>query len=87
MGIFKKKLDKTKPIYSMLPPWVKYPIIPAKSIGWRLGGEPERYLYEFRDWWSTLNAEQKDTYREIYPAPESWREFCRKFELSFFYDN
>lgn len=84
--MFKKKIDKTKPIYSMVPPWVKYPIIPAKSIGWRMG-VPEEYLSEFRVWWSTLDADQKETYREIYPAPESWRELCQKHGGAFFYDN
>lgn len=85
--MFKKKIGKMKSIYSMVPPWVKYPIISVKSIGWRIGGEPDKYLTNFICWWSTLDKEQKDTYREIYPAPESWREFCQKHDSDFFYDN
>lgn len=84
--MFKKIFRKTKPVFSMVPPWIKYPTIPVKSMGWRMG-EPQQYLINFKKWWFTLTREEKENYREVYPAPESWHEANYKNSGSFFYDN
>lgn len=83
ISVKNQKLNNSK-IYSKLPPWIKYPLIPAGDIGWRMG-ESETYLYEFKSWRnSCLTEESKRNYREVYPAPESWIEYYKNHNADFF---
>lgn len=56
----------------MEPPWEKYPEIPARSIGWRMG-TPEDYYYNFYRWFVTLPPEQQTEFRSSHPEPRKWK--------------
>ena len=58
----------------MLPLWLKFPNIPAYSIGWRMGAG-EDYRYAWAEWYDALADEERRRYQERYPAPEEWEGF------------
>lgn len=57
---------------TVVPPWVKYPDLPRRSIGWRMGGG-EAYLALWWAWWRELAAADRDAYRARWPEPDAWR--------------
>ncbi len=57
-----------------LPPWLKYPEIPRRSIGWRMG-YGEDYLIEWTTWYVGLSVTGKQKYQELYPTPSDWQNF------------
>ena len=46
---------------TLIPPWAKYPNIPRRSIGWRMGGG-EWYRWMWHRWWERQTAEVKADY-------------------------
>lgn len=46
---------------TLVPPWSKYPSIPRRSIGWRMGGG-EWYRWLWHRWWERQTAEVKAAY-------------------------
>jgi hypothetical protein len=58
----------------MTPPWVKYPEIQARSIGWRMG-YGETYMLEFRDWLKRKSPEHLQRYAQENPEPSGWEGF------------
>lgn len=74
MKFFKRKQAHGSFLASMVPPWIKYPIIPASSIGWRVEGDAKEYLAEFEYWWIRLEDAQVASYVDAYPVPTSWEE-------------
>ena len=60
------------PIYSdpMLPPWLRFPEIPAFRIGWRMGGG-EDYIGAFADWLRSKSPEEREQYFETNPPPNA----------------
>jgi N-acetylglutamate synthase-like GNAT family acetyltransferase len=59
---------------TLAPPWRKYPEIPRRSIGWRMGAG-EWYLWMWRRWWASIDAAARDGYitRWSEEAPKEWR--------------
>jgi arsenate reductase len=58
---------------TLVPPWIKFPAIPRRSIGWRMGSG-EWYLWTWGRWWATLAPEARDAYRARWPdVPIEWR--------------
>ena len=55
-------------------PWVALPDIPAKSIGWRMGGG-ETYLDGFGPWFRALSPEDRTAFMQENPEPEDWKGF------------
>jgi len=59
----------------MVPPWVKYPNLPRRSMGWRMG-TGEHYRDQFRTWWAAQNrGEFRLKYQADYPEPAEWEGF------------
>ena len=58
----------------VLPPWQKYPQIPAGSIGWRMG-YGEEYFVEFDDWFARKSPEHRLRYAAQNPEPDEWKGF------------
>jgi protein-tyrosine-phosphatase/N-acetylglutamate synthase-like GNAT family acetyltransferase len=58
----------------LAPPWVVFPEIPRRSIGWRMGGG-EWYLWTWSRWWQRLDAGTRAAYRTRWEPPEDWRDF------------
>ncbi len=58
---------------TLVPPWVKHPEIPRRSLGWRMGSG-EWYLWMWRRWWDGLSAEAHKEYvaRWAPTAPADW---------------
>jgi len=57
----------------MEPPWIKYPDIPAMSIGWRMGGG-EDYGIAFYRWFRALTPSERQAYCAANPEPDDdWR--------------
>ena len=73
MGVW---LEQRKVVYPdpMEPPWVRYPHIPFRSIGWRMGGG-EDYWMAFLTWIRGLSDERFETYRSAHPEPAGWDGF------------
>lgn len=63
---------------ALLPPWVKHPDIPRRSIGWRMGGG-ESYMWMWHRWWERLDENGRAAYREhwIPQSPPEWRDWLR----------
>lgn len=55
----------------MAPPWLMYPYIGKYSIGWRMG-YGEHYIMQFGKWFSTLNIEEQNKFRHMFPPPKGW---------------
>ena len=60
----------------MVPPWVKYPNIPRRSAGWRMG-VGEHYLEEFGSWWNRQPRAKRLELRAAYVEPEEWAGFYK----------
>lgn len=58
----------------MHPPWVKFPNLPRRSAGWRMG-MGESYLRAFQAWWSRQPRPVRLSVRTRYPEPEEWAGF------------
>ena len=58
----------------MLPPWIKYPHIPAGSVGWRMG-PGEDYWMDFLWWMRKLSESDFEAYKLANPAPSGWDNF------------
>ena len=58
---------------TLVPPWIKYPEIPRRSIGWRMGSG-EWYLDLWRYWWERLDAAAREAYvaRWTPDRPDAW---------------
>lgn len=61
---------------TLVPPWCKYPEIPRRSIGWRMGSG-EWYLWMWQRWWESLDAAARATYvaRFAPDTPPAWRDW------------
>ena len=61
---------------TFVPPWVKYPDIPRRSIGWRMGSG-EWYLWMWQLWWKSLDATAHAAYRARWApeAPPAWSDW------------
>ncbi|TQV65946.1 hypothetical protein [Aliiroseovarius halocynthiae] len=55
----------------LAPPWTEFPNYSPTSMGWRMGAG-ETYLDYFRDWFSTLSEEDRQTYITTVSIPEEW---------------
>ena len=60
----------------LVPPWCKYPEIPRRSIGWRMGSG-EWYLWMWQRWWGSLDAAAHAAYvaRVAPDTPSAWRDW------------
>jgi hypothetical protein len=58
----------------MIPPWLKYPNLPRRSMGWRMG-VGEQYVNEFNVWWWRLTRDDRRAYQAEYVEPEEWKGF------------
>jgi hypothetical protein len=58
----------------MCPPWIKFPNLPRKSSGWRMG-MGESYLEGFDTWWSHQARPVRLSARAKYPEPQEWSGF------------
>jgi protein-tyrosine-phosphatase/N-acetylglutamate synthase-like GNAT family acetyltransferase len=58
----------------LAPPWIVFPEIPRRSIGWRMGGG-EWYLWTWSRWWQRLDGDARAAYRTRWESPEDWRDF------------
>jgi hypothetical protein len=58
----------------MVPPWLKYPNIPRRSMGWRMG-VGEQYLEEFASWWQKQPREKRNAVKQTYAEPADWAGF------------
>jgi hypothetical protein len=56
------------------PPWVKYPNIHRRSIGWRMGFG-EDYWVGFRRWWCAQPQAVRERVRAKYPDVGEWAGF------------
>ena len=60
---------------TFVPPWIKYPQIPRRSIGWRMGSG-EWYLWMWQAWWKTLDEPARSAYRAQWTeAPREWADW------------
>jgi arsenate reductase len=68
---------------TLVPPWLKYPDIPRRSIGWRMGSG-EWYLWMWRRWWDRQDAAARAAYTERYESdcPRAWRDWLRQGQVS-----
>jgi hypothetical protein len=58
----------------MVPPWIKFPNIPRRSIGWRMG-VGEQYRDSFRAWFRSVPDDIYYRFREKYIEPPEWKGF------------
>jgi len=60
----------------LVPPWIKYPDIPRRSIGWRMGSG-EWYLWMWSRWWARQDAAQRAAYVARWEStrPDPWRDW------------
>jgi hypothetical protein len=58
----------------MTPPWIKFPNIPYKSIGWRMG-DAELYMADFGKWYIRLQPSQRKRFLILNPQPNEWIEY------------
>ena len=56
------------------PPWLKYPNLLRRSMGWRMG-LGEAYLNDFSVWWSRQPRNVRVAVRAKYPEPQDWSGF------------
>ena len=61
---------------TIVPPWIKHPEIPRRSMGWRMG-TGEWYLETWRRWWQRLDEAARTAYRERWKpeAPAAWADW------------
>ena len=62
---------------TLVPPWERYPDLPRRSLGWRMG-DGEWYLWMWGRWWKRLDAEARAAYRARWPAPDPWRDWFER---------
>lgn len=56
----------------MVPPWKRFPNLPAGDIGWRMG-EGEHYLNKWWEWAKALNVSSRQNYLvRNSPIPKDW---------------
>jgi hypothetical protein len=60
----------------MHPPWIKYPNLPRRSSGWRMG-LGESYLESFVAWWTQQSRQTRLGVRGKYPEPQEWIGFLQ----------
>ena len=53
--------------------------MPRFSIGWRMG-VGEDYVYEFANWWDTLDNTAQQDCQQRYPEPPDWLGWYRDEE-------
>jgi hypothetical protein len=58
----------------LVPPWIKYPNIARRSMGWRMG-MGEWYRDKFREWWSQQPNDLRLKYKTKYVEPDDWNGF------------
>jgi protein-tyrosine-phosphatase/N-acetylglutamate synthase-like GNAT family acetyltransferase len=56
---------------TLVPPWIKHPDLPRRSLGWRMGAG-EWYLDVWRHWWQGVDEAGRAAYRARWPAPDAW---------------
>jgi hypothetical protein len=56
----------------MVPPWVKYPNLPKRSMGWRMGQGEHYKCDRYPAWWSRQTRPIRLQVRAKYPEPEEW---------------
>jgi hypothetical protein len=61
----------------IVPPWVKYPNIPARSIGWRMG-IGEDHAIKFHEWYMQQSDDVRLAVRSRYPEPEPWSGYFQR---------
>nr|MBA3456629.1 hypothetical protein [Deltaproteobacteria bacterium] len=60
---------------TLVPPWIKFPQIPRRSIGWRMGSG-EWYVWMWGQWWERMDKEARDAYRARWvDVPIEWRDW------------
>jgi hypothetical protein len=57
----------------MVPPWIRFPDLPATPVGWWRGDQS--YRADFREWWDRQTPETRLRVQERYPEPPSWEYF------------
>jgi protein-tyrosine-phosphatase/N-acetylglutamate synthase-like GNAT family acetyltransferase len=59
---------------TLLPPWRKYPDIPRRSIGWRMGSG-EWYVWAWQRWWHFLDTGARTAYLATWATdvPPTWQ--------------
>jgi hypothetical protein len=57
----------------MVPPWVKFPNLPKRPVGWWRGDQA--YRADFREWWDRQTPEMQLRIQQRYPEPSGWDEF------------
>jgi hypothetical protein len=62
------------PADELPPPWRKYPQIPARSMGWRMG-HGEDFWVRWHLAYGALDDAARAAYRERFPEPEDWAGF------------
>lgn len=72
-----KDYDDLKDI--MNPPWVEYPDIQRRSIGWRMG-YGEDFLGNWFPWYNGLSEQSKWKYQDKFPEPEEWKGYYEEAE-------
>ena len=58
----------------MHPPWIKFPNLPRRSSGWRMG-MGEAYRDNFDAWWSRRPRTVRLSLRTKYAEPQEWSGF------------
>jgi hypothetical protein len=61
----------------VVPPWVKFPNIPARSIGWRMG-VGEAHAIKFHEWYTQQPEEIRAVVRSRYPEPIAWTGYFQR---------
>jgi len=62
-----------------IPPFNKYSNIAYRSIGWRMG-YGEYYMHGWSDYYLSLGDEERASYRNANPEPNSWAGFYQAIE-------
>jgi len=66
----------------MNPPWVEYPDIAPRSLGWRMG-EAQAYLENFWRYYNSLGATEQNEYKKNNRPPLKWSGFYGKGALKY----
>jgi protein-tyrosine-phosphatase/N-acetylglutamate synthase-like GNAT family acetyltransferase len=61
---------------TLRPPWIQFPEIPRRSIGWRMG-PGEWYLWMWARWWDSMNAKGRAEYTARWrpECPPAWSDW------------
>ncbi|MDR2870384.1 MAG: NADAR domain-containing protein [Deferribacteraceae bacterium] len=70
----RKIFEELSSPYLMLPRWIKYPEIPYRSIGWRMGYGESYWCDEWGPWFDSLSPEQQADYNAKFPEPLMWQD-------------